>query len=99
MSKHTQIKSITIVLTGVDAPKPGEVETSMQLPTSSSNSEKQPCASTPESKPGMKYYTIASTTGKMMMMMMMMTMTTMTIMMMVAVVVVILMMMMMPMTM
>lgn len=36
---------------GVDAPKPGEVETSMQLPTSSSNSEKQPSASTSESKP------------------------------------------------
>ena len=37
---------------GVDAPKPSEVETSEQLPTSSSNSEKQPTAPTDESKPG-----------------------------------------------
>ena len=37
---------------GVDAPKPSEVETSEQLPTSSSNSENQPSATTDESKPG-----------------------------------------------
>ena len=37
---------------GLDAPKPSEVETSEQLPTSSSNSEKQPSATTDERKPG-----------------------------------------------
>ena len=41
---------------GVDAPKPSEVETSEQLPTSSSNSEKQPSATTDESKPGQRRY-------------------------------------------
>ena len=43
---------LTLFDVGVDTPKPSEVETSEQLPTSSSNSEKQPTAPTDESKPG-----------------------------------------------
>ena len=42
---------------GTDGVEPSQVETSMQLPTSSSNAEKQPgVSSSPDDKPGMASY-------------------------------------------